>query len=89
VTHVAAPRFPSFGFPSERLPQPPSAAAAGVIRLGGAASILLGALVASVFINVVLAGRIVAAADALPFVADGGVAGCQATPFRARSGGAQ
>ncbi|MFG1187824.1 hypothetical protein [Xanthobacter aminoxidans] len=41
------------------------------------------------FINVVLAGRIVAAADALPFVADGGVAGCQATPFRARSGGAQ
>ncbi|MFG1270584.1 hypothetical protein V5F40_21780 [Xanthobacter sp. DSM 14520] len=86
---MAVPKFPSFGFPSERLPQPPSAAAAGVIRLGGVASIVLGALIASVVINVVLAGRIVASADALPFVADGGVAGCQASPFRVRLGGAQ
>lgn len=85
---MAVPRFPSF-VPSERLPQPPSVAAAGgVLRLGGAASILLGALVASVFINVVLAARIVAAADALPFVADGGIVGCQATPF-AHGGDAQ
>lgn len=74
-------RFPSFGFPTTGTGGglPPSIAASRIWTMGTLAAVIAGILAGSMLANVLLGVALIKKADVLPFVADGGVAGCAAT----------
>lgn len=69
--------IPKFGFPSEDRMEAPSHQDNRIAVLHRAVAFVLSALVVSVGVNLVTVPRVFKAADVIPYVADGGVFGCQ------------
>lgn len=66
-----------FGFPPDPQMEPPSAQDNRIAALRRAVAFLLSALFVSVLIHGMTIPRIFQMADVVPYVADGGVFGCQ------------
>lgn len=69
--------FPAFGFPPPPRVVPPSQARAELEGLANLNALVIGVAAVSVVLNILLAALLIKDADIIPFVADGGVAGCQ------------
>lgn len=66
-----------FGFPPDDRMESPSHQDDRIALLRRAVAFVLSALVVSVFMNLVVVPKLYHQADAIPYVADGGVFGCQ------------
>lgn len=66
-----------FGFPVEDSLEAPSKRDDEIARMSRHVAFILAALLVSVFLNLTLVPKVIIKADAIPFVADGGVFGCQ------------
>ena len=68
---------PRFGFPDDDYLEAPSLQDNRIARLTRVAAFILAALFASSIGNIILVALVFQKADVVPYVADGGVFGCQ------------
>ncbi|WP_234625042.1 hypothetical protein RMS29_027535 (plasmid) [Agrobacterium rosae] len=69
--------IPRFGFPSDDKMEAPSVQDNRIAALHRAVAFVLSALVVSVVVNLLVVPKVFRAAEVIPYVADGGVFGCQ------------
>ncbi len=69
--------IPRFGFPSEDRMEAPSHQDNRIAALHRAVAFVLSALIVSVVVNLITVPKVFKAAEVIPYVADGGVFGCQ------------
>lgn len=69
--------IPRFGFPSDDRMEAPSHQDNRIAVLHRAVAFVLSALVVSVVVNLFVVPKVFRSAEVIPYVADGGVFGCQ------------